>query len=339
MPSARPTPPRSPESVIGALVVAVALVARAAVGEEPRAGAASPAEIAAWIDQLGSAQYARREAAARSLVEAGRPALDPLREAVEHADLEVASRGVEIMREWLSADDAELVVEAETSLERLATGERDSVSRLAEATLDFHQVGMAEAARKALESVGAVFREQPFDGGSGGGWEVEFNAGWQGGSEEWRQLARLRGVTGVSVHGVRLDGEAVALLGHLRGVRRIDLFGTQAPEAAVAALAARLPDALIDVRKGGKLGVRSRFPEAGVCAISGVQPGSAAEKAGLRDGDVIVMADGGAVDSFDDLTARVARHDAGESMHLEVVRDVPDADPEHLELTVRLDAW
>ena len=323
MPSARPTPPRSPESVIGALVVAVALVARAAVGEEPRAGAASPAEIAAWIDQLGSAQYARREAAARSLVEAGRPALDPLREAVEHADLEVASRGVEIMREWLSADDAELVVEAETSLERLATGERDSVSRLAEATLDFHQVGMAEAARKALESVGAVFREQPFDGGSGGGWEVEFNAGWQGGSEEWRQLARLRGVTGVSVH----------------GVRRSDLFGTQAPEAAVAALAARLPDALIDVRKGGKLGVRSRFPEAGVCAISGVQPGSAAEKAGLRDGDVIVMADGGAVDSFDDLTARVARHDAGESMHLEVVRDVPDADPEHLELTVRLDAW
>ena len=296
--------------------------------------AATAAEVAAWVEQLGAAQYAQRESAARSLADAGRPALRPLVAAITGGDLEVASRGVEILRGMLAADDEPLAAEVERRLEDIASGDA-AVARLAQSALEFHQAGRAAAARERLESLGAVFRERMANAGEQG-IEVEFNAAWLGGPEDWRLLPRLRGVVCVSVHGVPLDETAVGVLGRVRGVRRIDLFGTAAPDAAVRALRGRLPDTLIDVRKGGKLGVSS-IVQAGPCALSGVQPGSAADKAGLRPGDVVVTVDGEPVANFEALAARVARHGPGEVVRLEVLRD-GGAD-RRFPCEVRLDAW
>ena len=182
-----------------------------------------------------------------------------------------------------------------------------------------------------------MFRERLFAAGEPGV-EIEFGAGWRGGPDDWRLLPRLRGVVCVSVHGVPLDAEAVGVLGRLPGVRRIDLFGTAAPDAAVAALVARLPDALVDVRKGGKLGVSS-IVQAGPCELSGVQPGSAADKAGLRAGDVILAVEGEPVASFEALTKRLAAHGPGVAVQLDVQRGGGGAKAERFECTVRLDAW
>ncbi len=309
--------------------------------DEPRPGGAAPAVSAAdiekWIEQLGSPQFVQREAATRSLAEAGRQALVPLRGAIEQGDLEVASRAVEIVRAMLARDDGELAAEAERLLEQVSETDRHAVSRLADSTLDFHLRSLADAARERLEESGAVFRERMV-GADRRGTAVEFDAAWRGGIDEWRQLTRLRDVVCVSVHGVPLDDEAVGVLGRMRSVRRIDLFGTGAGEAAVAALMARLPDALVDVRKGGKLGVTS-LVQAGPCEISSVQPHSAADKAGLRAGDVIVRADGEDVASFEALTARLAQHGAGDAVRLEVARSGDGDNAERFECTVRLDAW
>lgn len=315
-------------AVLGSLL-APAFAADAAV--KP---AATAAEVAAWVEQLGAAQYARREAAARSLADAGRPALDPLAAAITGGDFEVASRGVEILRGMLAADDEPLAAEVERRLEDIAAGDT-AVDRLAQSALEFHQAGRAAAARERLESLGAVFRERLATAGEQG-IEVVFDAAWRGGPEDWRLLPRLRGVVCVSVHGVPLDESAVGVLGRVRGVRRIDLFGTAAPEAAVAALGGRLPDTLIDVRKGGKLGVSSIVQD-GPCALSGVQPGSAADKAGLRPGDVVLAVDGEPVANFEALAARVARHGPGEVVRLEVRRD--GGTDERFPCEVRLDAW
>lgn len=313
--------------LLGGLFAARAVGADAAVKPTP-----PPAEIAAWIGQLGSAQYAQREAAARHLAAAGGPALPALGAAIEAGDFEVASRGVEIARGMLAAEDDELSTAAERLLERVATTD-SAVGRLAAAALEFQQAGMAAAARERLEAQGAVFRERLLPGV-----EIEFNAGWRGGAEDWALLPRLRGVAGVSVHGVPLDAEAVGILGRVPGVRRIDLFGTAAPDAAVTVLVARLPDALVDVRKGGKLGVSSTV-QAGPCALSAVQPGSAADRAGLRAGDVIVAADREPVTSFDALTKRLATHGPGEIVRLEAEREAAGGVVERFRCEVRLDAW
>jgi hypothetical protein len=289
-----------------------------------------------WAAELGSPQFARREAAAKALLEAGRPALGPLAAALESGDFEVASRGIEIVRELLAGEDIDLAAEAEQLLERSAE-QGGRAGRLATAALEFHHVGMAATARERLESLGAVFRERPFV--EQAGIEVEFGAGWKGSLEDLRQLARLRGLSTVGFHGIKLDPAALAVIGRLGRLERIELFGTGLDDAALVALADKLPAARIDVRKGGKLGVAA-LAFGGPCEIRTIEPGSAADQAGIRPGDVVVAVDDVPIADFDGLTARVAGRGPGERVRLSVSRSgAANGEPERLEFTIKLDAW
>jgi serine protease Do len=57
------------------------------------------------------------------------------------------------------------------------------------------------------------------------------------------------------------------------------------------------------------------------CRITHVTPGSPAEKAGLKEGDVVVKFDGREVASFAQLSAEIRKTRPGERVFLEVVRD------------------
>ncbi len=307
-----------------------------AQGDEP-AAAPTAEQIVGWIEQLGAPEFARREAATKSLLAAGRPAVEPLATAVQAGDLEVASRGIEILRDMLAADPP-LAEAASAALEACAESSRPAAARLAEAALDFHHLGQAAAARERLESLGAVFIDPPFTAEAGA--RIELGRGWKGGGGDFKELARLPRLKSVAVHGVPVDERGLAVLGRLEGVSRIELFGTGLADDAIAALAARLPDTDIDVRRGGKLGVGAPA-FGGPCEIQSVEPGSAADQAGVRPGDVVVAVDGAAVADFDGLTARVAGRIPGDTIRLAVDRLGGDAggDAERLEFEIRLDAW
>ncbi len=309
----------------------------AATRGEPAFAADATVSISQWIGQLDAPQFARREAASRSLIEAGEVALGPLEAAIRTGDLEVASRGIGIVGEMLADGDAHLSAAAGKVLARCAADDLLPASSLAAAVLEFHDLGMAETARDRLESLGAEFRERPAVESSG--LEVEFNASWRGTSQDLRQLTHVRGLTGVSVHGVPIDDEAITALADLRQVQRIDLFGTGAGQDVARMLAEKLPDARIDVRKGGKLGVSS-LAFGGPCEIRTVEPGSAADQAGLRSGDVVLSINEEPVTSFDALTTRLGDCDSGEVVRLVVARGGgADGEPERLQCEVRLDAW
>lgn len=305
-------------------------------GDVP-AAAPVPEQITDWIEQLGAAQFARREAATKSLLAAGRPAVEPLVAAVQAGDLEVASRGIEILRDMLAAD-APLAEAAAAALEACAEESQPAAARLAEAALDFHHLGRAAAARERLESLGAVFIDPPPT--SEAGTRVELGRAWKGGNGDFKELARLPRLKSLAVHGVPVDGRGLAVLGRLAGVSRMELFGTGLADAEIAVLAARLPATEIDVRRGGKLGVGA-IAFGGPCEIQSVEPGSAADQAGVRPGDVVVAVDGVAVADFDGLTARVAGRIPGDTIRLAVDRrgGDPGGDVERLEFEVRLDAW
>lgn len=302
-----------------------------------RAVDAAPEQIASWIEQLGAPQFARREAASQQLLRAGRPALEPLARVLGSGDLEVASRALEVIRGMLAGSDAELAEEAERLLERSAERQPPPVSQLAEAVLEFHVLGRGEEARRQLEARGAILRDRPAI--EGPGLEVEIGGSWRGGLDDLRQLARLPDLDAVSIRGVRVDPDGVAVLGRLRRLRRLELFGTGLGPETAEALATRLPDTRIDVRKGGRLGVSS-LAFGGPCEIRIVEPGSAADQAGIRSGDVVEAVDGTPVTDFEALTVRLAALEPGATVRLAVSREGgPDGAAERLELTVRLDAW
>lgn len=316
-----------------AVVAAAGLVV--AAGASGRAAEPGAAEIAAWIEELGSPQFARREAASKSLVAAGEPAVEPLVAAIRAGDLEVASRGIEILRDMLAAEPS--AAAATAALDRCAETAGPAAARLAEAALSFHRLGLEAAARARLEELGAVVREPAAV--EGASLEIEFGREWKGSGDDLRELTRLPQVTSVGFHGVPLDERALAILGRLEGLERLELFGTGLADEAIVALGARLVDTRIDVRRGGKLGVGA-LAFGGPCEIQTVQPGSAADQAGIRPGDIVLAVDGLPVDDFDGLTTRVAGRGPGEVVRLTVARRRGAAgDEERLEFEVRLDAW
>lgn len=318
--------------LLTSLAVAGWQVSAVTAAEPPRDTEA----IGHWIEQLGATQFARREAASRSLVAAGPAALAPLMEAIGEADLEVASRSVEIVRDLLDSTDPETALEAELALEQVAEQGADPLARVAAAALDFHFLGSATEARLELESLGAEIGHEP--GLAGGGCEVHLGADWHGDTAALRHLTRLRGVVRVSLHGVPVSTEAVGVLGRLRGIRRLDLYNTGIDAAGVRLLTEKLPDAVLDVRKGGRLGV-SAGGLGGPCEIAAVQPGSAAARAGLRGGDVVVAIEGVPIQGFEALTDIVARRGPGESITLTIERLDADAAGRRLDCVVTLDAW
>jgi serine protease Do len=56
------------------------------------------------------------------------------------------------------------------------------------------------------------------------------------------------------------------------------------------------------------------------CRVSRVEPGSAAHKAGIQSGDVILKYDGESLSNFDRLVEITGSHKPGDAVSLEVLR-------------------
>jgi len=125
--------------------------------------------------------------------------------------------------------------------------------------------------------------------------------------------------------------EPDTILGRLVAPQQLMMW-TRAPNSGVgmAARADRIR-AVLDALKSGKSFDRIPGPVLGVQAdsskafgddvvVGGVAPGSPAEKAGLKRGDIVLEMDGAEVNSWNELTERVAACKAGQVVELRVQR-------------------
>ncbi len=102
----------------------------------PKAGAAaapaaSPAEIAGWVQQLDADEYAEREAAQEKLIAAGKAAMPDLTKAAIHGSLEAATRSVEVLKTFYGSADQATKKAAKESLETIAKSPKAAVARRA----------------------------------------------------------------------------------------------------------------------------------------------------------------------------------------------------------------
>jgi hypothetical protein len=165
--------------------------------------------------------------------------------------------------------------------------------------------------------------------------QVVIGPGWKGGVDGLDQIAAVRRAATVSFHSAPIGEDAIDRLASVGHLQRIEFYGTDVSEESLAFLRERLPHALVEVRSGARLGISGDQAMNGAGArVIEVQQGSAAERAGLLQEDVITEISGVAVENFLALTREIAKAEPGQSVVLKIQRQ---AQP--LDLTVTFDRW
>jgi hypothetical protein len=141
-------------------------------------------------------------------------------------------------------------------------------------------------------------------------------------------LAAVQGaasLTEVGIYYTPVGDGAAEVLRTLPAATSLKLYGTKVSPEAKERLAAALPAAKIDFRRGAFLGVGCA-PVDGECMLSTVHEGSPADKAGLRPNDILVKFAGQKVAGFEDLTAIISQYSAGDEVEVEYRRAAIDED-------------
>jgi hypothetical protein len=328
---------------------AFAVVPKVAIGQTPSApqirpeasspskardesSAASSAAIAAWIADLDSREYRVRERATSQLAVSGATALDPLLAAANGNRPEPAERAVWILQKLAHVDDPSAAMAALHRLIQL----RDRPAIVAQADAELLRINVL-AAKRHLESRGAEctvqFESIPTTGEYASVFHVRLGEKWGGTAEDFRPLAELR-----RQRHFRLEGDAIndAVIKHFEtshDLKWMQLWKTKVSVDGVNSLKEQRPNVDIYLRNRALMGVACGNHAAGA-QVKNVEPGTAADAAGIVKEDVITKINGNEIPDFDRLTANVAQHEPGERITVEILRD----EQTHT-VTVTLGSW
>ncbi len=238
---------------IAALVI-VAALAKAAFCAQPPADEPTPAapsrdtvsaepptpeQIATWITDLDSDRFVVRETATDSLIDAGSPAIAPLAKALRGGGLEVATRGVHVLRELALCDDPATERAALAALQETAALRITAAARRAAETLEQIDVIHRERAIAELERLGARFRLVDSDIRLHlvpGVWTLEIDSRWQGTADDLVRLQWLTDVRQVMFDSPNIDAAALAHLSALEGAVYVVIKRAKIDDDALACL-------------------------------------------------------------------------------------------------------
>jgi hypothetical protein len=100
----------------------------------------------------------------------------------------------------------------------------------------------------------------------------------------------------------------------------LQVYGTNITPEGSKRLEKALEGAKVDCRRGGFLGISGAPVHNAGCVVERVEPNTAAARAGIQAGDIILSYAGDKVEDFEGLTQLIARHEPGERVTLEVLR-------------------
>ena len=264
------------------------------------ADALYPESIRTAIARLDDSSFSQREQAVDDLYTAGFTAIWALRDAAESRSPEASVRAVDILQRLYQIEDERTSETIEQTFSALKHVENLSVTARAERAFDtLSDVRQKRAIRK-LEQLGGTIRfsDPNLDRQAFGRPRIDYvmlGREWNGGEAGLRLLERIEDI--------RLSDRATLYI--IRGVEISD--------ATILNLKAELPNLHIQRRGPAKLGVTSEARKPG-CIITSVEPGSAADRAGLKMFDQIVEIDGREIVTFDELIEIVGEKEPGDKV-------------------------
>ena len=268
-----------------------------------------PAEnIQQLIKQLGDPSYQKREKATQDLIAAGAAAIPELVKTAKATDLESTARAIGILEKLYTAESDDAWDQAELALEELRSSTKKSVASRAALTLERHGAVRLERAVANVRKLGGGVKNYdnntfPSRVTTSRIQYVTIGPQWKGGKSGLKYLKRLESIPAIYL-----------IKGHKLDAKQLE------------ELQQALPDTTIQARGKAYLGI-SGGPHPLGCQIGFVQPGRAADKAGLQSGDVItefaeqkINAVGAALQGFDKLIDLIKKHNPGDKVKVTVRR-------------------
>ncbi len=295
--------------------------------------AEEPEPFRRWFQQLNSDLYYAREEATRHLVQQGPEVVDPLVRFSRNQGLEVWMRTLRILHQMALAENDATAAAARKALERLSRDAATLYGLEARRILQRLHVEERDRALRRLQELGARFEQKTARPNNVVSFLV-IDRKWKGKKKDLLLLGKLSNLQGLALYTPQADDSLVPVLANLRQLQAVQLYGTRfSPKGVLRLREALPPEVYLDVRRGGFLGVSGSDRDLR-CVIEGVQPGSAAEKAGLRPLDIVIQADGKPVNNFRSLTQIIAEKLPGDKLELVVQRQ-----GKTLKLTAVLGSW
>ena len=183
--------------------------------------AATAESIHRWIGELGSEQYAVREAATQNLIRAGRGAIGPVVEAGTADDLEVGTRVFIILMRLAEKGDPPTQAAALEALERVAASPDSPAGRRASSVVGQYKAARHEEALAEIRSLGGTALQ------SDGSTQIRLGPNWKGGREGLKQLHRLNELQYLSLEKSPAGDADLAELQGLADLQRLYLGDSQ----------------------------------------------------------------------------------------------------------------
>ncbi len=298
----------------------------------------SAREVSAWVDELESDLFDTRERAQKHLIEVGVPAIKEVTEAARIGSLESSTRALNILLAWSEAEDSQLQVAA---LEQLsALDNRPKEAALAKELLA--QV-RENVALKEIAKLGGSFQVGVQVPGVVAmrpevGIQIVIGSEWNGGVKGLEHLAQVPHAVLVCFHSAPLGDEALVVLEKMPQLKRVELYGAkQMTPEAIENLRGKTT-ATVDVGSGAFLGVQG-MTSGNQAIIAKVVADSAADKAGIRENDIIAKINGEEIKDFLAMKDLIAQHEPGDSVMFTILRPRPNEGPETLEIKVTFAQW
>lgn len=155
----------------------------------------------------------------------------------------------------------------------------------------------------------------PADAVGFGGRTLQLGPSWKGSDEDLRWLRELSGVLHVTVSNQSLSAAAFGHIERMAQLQQLTLQQVRFDPEQVVEFKRRRPEVQIHAFGAAILGV-SGEPLGGGLRITHLVPGSGADKAGLRIGDVLTRIDGEPIASFEALSWHIAARQPGEKVQV-----------------------
>lgn len=295
--------------IAGALALSLLLPDAPAFAKEKEA-AALPQQAIDYILDLQSDDFQARQKATQELPKFGEQVVAPLLKVTEGDSLEAAVRAILVIEQVYIQGKVDSVGPAEEALEKLTHAKNPSVAIRAEEAIDRHADIREKRAVREIRKMGGTVKlwtaKEIAESAPGSNYEpgqvryVALGSRWTGGEAGLRFVKRVRSFRVLYL-----------------------IKGHPIPELAMEDLMKALPGTQIMTRDSDALlGITSDgvFRDQGGCVVSNVSEGLAAEKAGIRAGDLILKFDGKPVKNFDALVTLIGEKSAGDEVEVVLLR-------------------